>query len=64
MRGAASASVPVGAAWHAGGPVVLGAAVTGVLGLAAAVWLARMATYAERLEEQQYCRPAELRATA
>jgi hypothetical protein len=59
-----SASVPVGVAWRTGGPVVLGAALTGVLGLAIAVWLARVTTYAEELEEQQYCGPAELRATA
>lgn len=37
--------------------VLTGAATTGVVGLAIARWLAGAAVYAERVEEEQYCRP-------
>lgn len=39
------------------GAVVAGALLTAVVGYAIAVWLARVDTWAERVEEQQYCRP-------
>ncbi|MCW2778639.1 MAG: hypothetical protein JWN17_2364 [Frankiales bacterium] len=40
------------------GPVVLGAALTGVIGYGIALWLAHEAVYAERVEEDAYCGPA------
>ncbi|MCW2606365.1 MAG: hypothetical protein JWO60_1058 [Frankiales bacterium] len=44
--------------------VVLGAVLTGVVGYALALWFARASTWAERVEEEQYCGPAVPRATA
>lgn len=40
------------------GSIVSGAAVTAVLGYAIALWFARVASYAERVEEEEYCAPA------
>ncbi len=37
------------------GAVVLGAVATGVVGYAIAVWLARVSTWAELVEEEEYC---------
>jgi hypothetical protein len=52
-----SAPVPTADSRLTSGPVVLGAALTGAVGYAIALWFARMAVYAERVEEQQYCAP-------
>jgi uncharacterized membrane protein len=41
--------------------LLAGAAVTGAVGYGLGVGLARVTTYAERLEEDQYCRPRVVR---
>lgn len=56
--------VPAADSWLTTGPVVLGAALTGALGYAIALWFARMATYAERVEDEEYCRPVDPPASA
>ncbi len=40
--------------------VAAGAAVTGVLGYGIAVGLARASRYAEQVEEDEYCHPADV----
>jgi hypothetical protein len=50
-------AAPAAASRLTTGPVVLGAALIGAAGYAIALWFARMAVLAERVEEQQYCGP-------
>ena len=41
--------------------IVAGATAAGALGYAIAVWLSRAADFAERVEEDQYCREPAVR---
>jgi hypothetical protein len=50
---------PTAGSWLTTGPVVLGGRPHRALGYAIALWFARIATYAELVEEEQYCGPAE-----
>lgn len=51
--------------WDAGpgldSRVVMGAAATGAVGWALALWLAHVAVFAERVEEEEYCGDPALR---
>lgn len=46
---------PPTGSWLTAGPAVAGVALTGAVGWAIALGLARAATYAERVEEDQFC---------